>query len=299
MTRTTFVSCIVAVVTCAGCGPARHAESLITPESRFSLPDYLLWSDASATRQGIQCVELRMHDGTMIDGWVLPSSTRPAKGTMVLLHGINESKASWPYHGIAERLARKGYDVVLPDLRAHGDSGGKYITYGVQEKFDIKALINDLKRQGLVEGDIFVFGVNYGADVALQYAAIDQRVAGVMAVEPHSDFRSYAYQSLAHRLGPDEIEDVIEQAGEIANFDVDLSSSVTAVAKISCPLLLVHGLLDTSAPAEGTRRIFMAAKEPKELRTLGEDQLEILPILEDWIADEMDKIARTKPRQGD
>src|SRR5690554_3804290 len=107
MTRTTFVSCIVAVVTCAGCGPARHAESLITPESRFSLPDYLLWSDASATRQGIQCVELRMHDGTMIDGWVLPSSTRPAKGTMVLLHGINESKASWPYHGIAERLARK------------------------------------------------------------------------------------------------------------------------------------------------------------------------------------------------
>jgi len=240
-----------------------------------------------------------MHDGTMIDGWVLPSSTRPAKGTMVLLHGINESKASWPYHGIAERLARKGYDVVLPDLRAHGDSGGKYITFGVQEKFDIKALINDLKRQGLVEGDIFVFGVNYGADVALQYAAIDQRVAGVMAVEPHSDFRSYAYQSLAHRLGPDEIEDVIEQAGEIANFDVDSSSSVTAVAKISCPLLLVHGLLDTSAPAEGTRRIFMAAKEPKELRTLGEDQLEILPILEDWIADEMDKIARTKPRQGD
>jgi pimeloyl-ACP methyl ester carboxylesterase len=43
--------------------------------------------------------------------------------TLILLHGFTvTAKAAWLDTGIAGRIAAHGYRVVLPDLRAHGDS---------------------------------------------------------------------------------------------------------------------------------------------------------------------------------
>ena len=43
--------------------------------------------------------------------------------TLILIHGFTSTaKAAWLDTGIAGRIAGHGYRVVLPDLRAHGDS---------------------------------------------------------------------------------------------------------------------------------------------------------------------------------
>jgi len=293
MISRTFVAGLMVVAACAGCGHSKYATGLVTPQADQSLMDNLLWTDSSAARQGIDCVAFESDDGVTIDAWVIRSQTRPPLGTMVLLHGLNESKASWPYLGAGERLAKKGYDVVLPDLRAHGDSTGEHITYGVKEKHDIKSLVTDLKRTGKIEGKVYVFGVNYGADVALQYAAIDQRVQGVMAVAPHVDFATSARQQLRGLLLSAAQEDaIIKEAATIAGFDASETSALAAAAAIKCPVYLVHGLLDPIVPLDASRQILAAAGDPKRLRVMGLDQLGIVAILEDWIADEMDAFAR-------
>ena len=43
---------------------------------------------------------------------------------IILLHGLfSDSNVNWVKFGTAERIAREGYRVIAPDLRAHGQSG--------------------------------------------------------------------------------------------------------------------------------------------------------------------------------
>jgi pimeloyl-ACP methyl ester carboxylesterase len=41
---------------------------------------------------------------------------------LILIHGHQERGSSWVDAGVAARLAEHGYRVIMPDLRAHGDS---------------------------------------------------------------------------------------------------------------------------------------------------------------------------------
>jgi pimeloyl-ACP methyl ester carboxylesterase len=42
--------------------------------------------------------------------------------TLILIHGFTGTAKTWIESGIADRIAGHGYRVVMPDLRAHGDS---------------------------------------------------------------------------------------------------------------------------------------------------------------------------------
>ena len=44
----------------------------------------------------------------------------------------------------AKFLLRDGYDVVMMDSRAHGESGGDMATYGWKERYDTLAITNKL-----------------------------------------------------------------------------------------------------------------------------------------------------------
>jgi pimeloyl-ACP methyl ester carboxylesterase len=45
---------------------------------------------------------------------------------LVLVHGHQDRGAHWVESGLAGRLAGRGYRVIMPDLRAHGDSAKPY-----------------------------------------------------------------------------------------------------------------------------------------------------------------------------
>ena len=53
------------------------------------------------------------------------------------LHGYR-SLATIDFALEVEFLHRLGYDVLLPYQRSHGESQGRYITYGVKERFDCR-----------------------------------------------------------------------------------------------------------------------------------------------------------------
>lgn len=52
-------------------------------------------------------------------GWLFPAE--PRRGTVIFLHGRNQNRSA----GVraAARLVTMGYDVLVYDSRAHGDSG--------------------------------------------------------------------------------------------------------------------------------------------------------------------------------
>ncbi|MCG3180401.1 MAG: 2-succinyl-6-hydroxy-2,4-cyclohexadiene-1-carboxylate synthase [Phycisphaerae bacterium] len=234
-------------------------------------------------------------DGVKLDVWVIrsrliptvPPFNRVTRGTVVVLHPLLASK-TW-FLDLGERLANRGWDVVLPDLRGHGRSEGRYITWGAKEKRDIKLVVDDLLKRGAIDPRILAFGASLGGMVAIQYAAIDPRVRGVMAVAPPESCREITRRILALDK-PEEYDEALRRAAAKGGFNPDDASTLDAAARLRCPLLLVHGLLDTFVPYQHGEHIVAAAAGPRKLITLKFDGHASEIGRTDWLADRIDEL---------
>ena len=66
--------------------------------------------------------------GTELDVWIInarvPADVRTVGATVLVIHPLTASKA-W-FLSLGEDLARDGWDVILPDMRVHGDLSGHH-----------------------------------------------------------------------------------------------------------------------------------------------------------------------------
>lgn len=299
-----IASLAIVVGLLVGCSTEQHARLLVQPDtSPGKIHEDLRGSAEKLLAAGTIDIHRRVPtaDGAEMDVWVIKArnvqpdgTTAPARGTVIVLHEMGKSKGSFPYFGAGERLARIGYDVILMDLRAHGRSGGKYVTYGAKEKHDVKAVVDSLVGSGELHGDVYLFGAEIGGSTAIQYAAIDPRCKGVVAMTPYKDFETIARQRLATLTEAQKLE-VIAKAVEIAQFDPLEASAETAAASVKVPILLFHEMFDFSVPKEHSEAIIAAAGGPKKLELIipGE-QIALMAIMEDWIAEKVDTLATKK-----
>jgi len=307
MRRNALTPAIVALLAvCAGCGKDYNARSILT-HSRW--PGTAQLALAGPPEKLIKDYKIDAHrrytmsdKTTEIDVWIIkarpPKGQQPpkkvlARGTVVILHGLSDSKAR--YLGLGRRLADNGFDVVLPDLRAHGKSTGQFTTYGAWERVDVKRVVDKLIAEKVVSRRVYVFGVSLGGSVAIQYAAIESKCRGVAAVAPFKDAYSITRRRLL-LLSQEDFEQTLARAGELANFTPDGASALKAAGVLSCPLLIIHGRLDTVVPYDHGRAIYEAAKDPKRMLTVAwAGHGSILMGREGWFVariEELDQIAR-------
>ena len=204
--------------------------------------------------------------------WVAPAPEVPTKGTILLLHGVRMDKRSLV--PVAAALLDDGYRVVLTDLRGHGESSGDYLTYGAVEARDVSAVLDSV----LVSepaGPVGVFGFSYGAVVALELAARDERIHSVIAVAPFSSLRKVVadyekeYLPAPLQLIPDRwFQGAVDEAGRLARFDPDARAPLAVMAGLRPSVLLIHGDADTQVPAYHSRALAQAAGGRARLVTL-------------------------------
>jgi len=213
--------------------------------------------------------DVRAPDGIELRGWkVRPSA--PNGDWILLFHGVSDNRTG--VLGAAEILLRHGYSVVMMDSRAHGESGGDMATYGWKERYDTVAITNALYATEKVS-HLYALGVSMGAAIALQSAAVEPRIEGVIAEDPLANLReaSYDYTGLhwSPLLGetlfrPAAIAGLaaLAKAGGFNPYDV---SPEKAVAARPFPILLICGTRDRIIPCRHAERIYRAARGPKEL----------------------------------
>jgi alpha-beta hydrolase superfamily lysophospholipase len=189
-------------------------------------------------------------DGIALRGWRFKPATT-ARGTVIFLHGSADNRASSV--GLAQHLLPRGFAVLAYDSRAHGQSEGRDCTYGFFEKRDLSRVIDTITRRPIV-----VIGTSLGAAVALQAAAEDDRIAGVIAIASFSDLRTVATERAPFFATQGEIDDAFRLAEQQANFRVDAVSPMAAAARITVPVLLIHGADDHETPPDHSRRIYKA-----------------------------------------
>ena len=164
---------------------------------------------------------------------------------MLLLHGLFSSgHVNWIKYGTAARLAAAGFEAIMPDLRAHGQSEAPHDPEAYPADVLVKDVLALVSGLGLVEYDLVGFSLGSRTAVRGVLAGLAPRrlVLGGMGLEGLSGWRS----RVAHFLK------VIDRFGTIPREDPDYyAQSFMRSMKVDlvATRLLLESVDDTSADA--------------------------------------------------
>jgi fermentation-respiration switch protein FrsA (DUF1100 family) len=205
-------------------------------------------------------VAITAPDSAKLRAWYIEPE-HPNGRAVALFHGVTDTRRG--VAGFGELFLADGYSILLPDARAHGESGGAIATYGVLEAKDIALWADWLKQRN--PGCVYGFGESMGAGLVLQSLREHAAFCAVIAESPFSDFRHAAYDRIAGRSGvPRPLTRVLAALPVEVGFvyarlrygiDFSLASPKDAVAHSSTPVLLIHGLADQNLFPDNTERI--------------------------------------------
>jgi alpha-beta hydrolase superfamily lysophospholipase len=102
-------------------------------------------------------VQLTTKNGTKLEAWYMKADS--AKGTVILFHGLNSNKGN--VLGEAFEFNSLGYNTMLVDMRAHGNSEGINNSLGNKESEEVKLAYDHISKKG--EKNIVLWGMSLGA----------------------------------------------------------------------------------------------------------------------------------------
>ncbi len=201
-------------------------------------------------------------DGVRLAGELRTLVEGRSRGVVLLLHGFAEDRGVLEPRG--DRLINMGFDVAIVDLRGHGLSGGERVAFGGYESADVSAWLNVLDRRGHAAGEgggSIVWGRSMGASIALQAAAIDPRIKGLILESSYADLAVATANWLKRMRIPSVLaRPILLRAKKLAGVPLDLPRPIDVAPRVSTPILMVHGTLDPIAPVAEARRLAAALK---------------------------------------
>ena len=141
-------------------------------------------------------------------------------------------------------LSDSGYNSVLIDLRAHGESQGKYCTFGYYEKQDLRILLDSISKIKNLNTNYGIWGQSLGGAVAMQTLAIDKRLKFGIIESTFSDLNTIIHDYFKLKLGfdiPFISNYFIWRAEKIANFKVSEVAPCQSAKLIKQPVFMAHG----------------------------------------------------------
>jgi dipeptidyl aminopeptidase/acylaminoacyl peptidase len=218
-------------------------------------------------------------DGLALRGWLLPGRRgQPAAEPrlIVVVHGINGVRDD-PSIGllpIAAGLVEAGYDVLLFDLRGHGESAGDRASLGWFERRDLAGALDWAEGRGYRR--VGVHGFSMGAATALLTAAEDARIAAVASDSSYADLGEILAVEIPRRSRLPSLYTPGALLAARLLYGADLTASRPGEAIVRLrdrPVLLVHGAVDRRTPVVHAERLWAARYGDADAR----EQLAIFP----------------------
>lgn len=210
-------------------------------------------------------------EGKRLHALYLPADT-PTACTAILVHGYKDCAISMlnigsMYH---EQL---GFNILLPDLSAHGLSGGDHIGMGWNERREVARWVDvatSLWPADSLAPRVVLHGVSMGA-AAVMDAAGDPLPEAVKAVIEDCGYTS-AWNEFSNRLqeqfGLHEMP-LLYVTNALCRvcygWSFEQASPLTQVAKCNLPMLFIHGGNDTYVPTAMVHQLYAAKPQPKQL----------------------------------
>jgi alpha-beta hydrolase superfamily lysophospholipase len=198
---------------------------------------------AEAGAPWLTAVDIRTADGERLDGWWSPPAA--GKGVAIFFHGTPGTLADTVWH--LTDLAQTGLGALAIDYRGYGGSTGQPSEAGLRD--DARAAF-DFVRKVAPEARIAVFGESLGTGVAIDLAR-DRPVAGIVLNAPFASLGNH----YAMHLPPLPYRLLLTE-----QFD-----SEGQIGAVGAPVLILAGTADDVTLIGEARRLFAAAREPKQM----------------------------------
>ena len=209
-------------------------------------------------------LNFRAADGTRLSGWWIPSGN--SRKTIVVVHGVGSNRGDALV--VAPFLHRAGFNVLLFDLRGHGDSGGHTVSFGVNEAEDVNAAVDVAAKRNERVG---LYAFSMGGSAAL-HAIGKNGLPLVRAVVLDSTFAEFVPLARAQmEFLPDNVARPLLKILsffawlEIGTHIEDIAPRRYIAQIAPRPLLLLHGTQDNLIAPEQAKWNFAAARQPKQL----------------------------------
>lgn len=199
----------------------------------------------------VESVSFNTEDNIEIKAWWIVN--RNSSNAVILLNGIGANRTGMV--GRAKIYHDLGYNVLMPDLRGTGESGGDLITFGWHERLDLKACYDFLLERGFSE--IGVHGNSLGA-AAIAYSLSDAPKYSFIVMESVYDNIENA---LNNRLKAIHIPSIFSSA-LIAITEVRIEVKMDQlrpedyVVQIKAPTLFFAGDLEQKVQKSETESVF-------------------------------------------
>ena len=207
------------------------------------------------------------NQGLKQDAWYLPAKTQTDK-TVIVVHGFTNDKEDMkPYAWMFHEL---GYNVLMPDNMSHGDSEGRIIGYGWNDRLNVIKWA-DLLVEKKPNSQITLFGVSMGAATVMMASgeeSLPKQVVGIIEDCGYSsvwDELKYQAKEMYNLPAFPILYEVSALSKLRAGFSYGEASSVNQLKKNTLPVLFIHGSQDDFVPTSMVYKNYQATKGPKEL----------------------------------
>ena len=214
-------------------------------------------------------VTIRSRDGkTLVARYYHVADGAPVH---IEFHGYR-SRATTDFCGINVLVRDLGHNTLLVDQRAHGESGGSSITFGIKERYDCLDWANYVIERFGSETKIILSGLSMGGATVLMASELDlpENIVGIMADCPYSSPKEIIKQECEKMKLPANLAYPFVRLGAIifGGFDPSASTAKDAVKKAKVPVLIIHGENDDFVPCQMSQEIYDACASDKTLVTI-------------------------------
>ncbi len=213
-----------------------------------------------------EAFEIESDRGYPLKGFWIQTEAEASQKTIIISHGItNNLMKSLKY---LEPFLKRGYNVVIYDHKNHGESVGHYTTFGVEEKLDLKQIVDFVESRLGRHSVIGTHGESMGAATVLEHVKIDSRISFVISDCAYKSAEAeFAYRLKVENHLP--AFPIIMIASWINKKRYGIAfkemSPIEGLEKVEQPILFIHGLADDYIPYTHSQEMHNIKKINKEL----------------------------------
>lgn len=189
----------------------------------------------------------------------------------ILFHGYRGSAFRDMSAGI-ERAKAVGRNALLVEQRTCGQSEGKVITFGINERHDCVSWINFVIKHFGNDVEIYIGGVSMGGSTVLLASSMNlpSNVKGILA-----DSSFYSAKNIIKKvvkdlkLPPNLCYPFIKLGAKIyGKFELEETTPLESVKNTNIPIIFYHGESDAFVPCDMSVKLYMACNSKKKIVTI-------------------------------
>ena len=196
-----------------------------------------------------EMVEVNSHDGLKLRARYYHRTD--GAPVVLMMHGYR-GNAYRDGNGIFYFTQKYGFNLLMPDQRAHGLSEGKTIAFGVKERWDCKTWAEYLVERFGKEQKVMLCGLSMGAATVLMASdvGLPDNVTGIMADCGFSSPKEILCSVMKSLKLPAKLVYPMARFGAklFGGVDLEEASAVESVKHCKSPVLLFHGEADNFVP---------------------------------------------------